>query len=186
VEECWRASRPSLTNMEARAAQTRWWARIARSSLSERGSPRAARACKIPTGRLARSFSWARPVWGKPNWRAPWRPSLFDDETHVVRIDMSEYMEKRQRLSRLLGAPPLCRYEEGRPSTEAVRRARPYSVCFFGRNREGHGDVFNVFLQLLRDGRLTDGQGLARSTSRNTVIIMTSNVGRQAPDERSA
>jgi ATP-dependent Clp protease ATP-binding subunit ClpB len=100
---------------------------------------------------------------------------LFDDETHVVRIDMSEYMEKHS-VSRLLGAPPgYVGYEEGGQLTEAVRR-RPYSVVLFDEIEKAHGDVFNVFLQLLDDGRLTDGQGRTVDF-RNTVIIMTSNVG---------
>jgi ATP-dependent Clp protease ATP-binding subunit ClpA len=100
---------------------------------------------------------------------------LFDDETHVVRIDMSEYMEKHS-VSRLLGAPPgYVGYEEGGQLTEAVRR-RPYSVVLFDEIEKAHGDVFNVFLQLLDDGRLTDGQGRTVDF-RNTVVIMTSNVG---------
>ncbi len=102
---------------------------------------------------------------------------LFDDETHMVRIDMSEYMEKHA-VSRLIGAPPgYVGYDEGGQLTEAVRR-RPYSVVLFDEIEKAHPDVFNVLLQLLDDGRLTDGQGRTVDF-RNTVIIMTSNVGSQ-------
>jgi ATP-dependent Clp protease ATP-binding subunit ClpB len=100
---------------------------------------------------------------------------LFDDETHMVRIDMSEYMEKHS-VSRLIGAPPgYVGYDEGGQLTEAVRR-RPYSVVLFDEIEKAHGDVFNVLLQLLDDGRLTDGQGRTVDF-KNTVILMTSNVG---------
>jgi ATP-dependent Clp protease ATP-binding subunit ClpB len=100
---------------------------------------------------------------------------LFDDETHLVRIDMSEYMEKHA-VSRLIGAPPgYVGYDEGGQLTEAVRR-RPYSVVLFDEIEKAHPDVFNVLLQLLDDGRLTDGQGRTVDF-RNTVVIMTSNVG---------
>ncbi|HEY0711491.1 MAG TPA: AAA family ATPase, partial [Polyangia bacterium] len=100
---------------------------------------------------------------------------LFDDETHMVRIDMSEYMEKHA-VSRLVGAPPgYVGYDEGGQLTEAVRR-RPYSVVLFDEIEKAHPDVFNILLQVLDDGRLTDGQGRTVDF-RNTVIIMTSNVG---------
>jgi ATP-dependent Clp protease ATP-binding subunit ClpB len=100
---------------------------------------------------------------------------LFDDETHLVRIDMSEYMEKHS-VSRLIGAPPgYVGYDEGGQLTEAVRR-RPYSVVLFDEIEKAHSDVFNALLQLLDDGRLTDGQGRTVDF-KNTVIIMTSNVG---------
>ncbi|HEY6476906.1 MAG TPA: ATP-dependent chaperone ClpB [Polyangia bacterium] len=102
---------------------------------------------------------------------------LFDDETHMVRIDMSEYMEKHA-VSRLIGAPPgYVGYDQGGQLTEAVRR-RPYSVILFDEIEKAHPDVFNTLLQLLDDGRLTDGQGRTVDF-RNTVIIMTSNVGSQ-------
>lgn len=100
---------------------------------------------------------------------------LFDDEHAMVRIDMSEYMEKHS-VSRLLGAPPgYVGYEEGGQLTESVRR-RPYSVILFDEIEKAHPDVFNVLLQLLDDGRLTDGQGRTVDF-RNTVVIMTSNLG---------
>ena len=100
---------------------------------------------------------------------------LFDDESAMVRIDMSEFMEKHA-VSRLLGAPPgYVGYDEGGYLTEAVRR-RPYSVILFDEVEKGHPEVFNVLLQLLDDGRLTDGQGRTVDF-KNTIIIMTSNVG---------
>jgi ATP-dependent Clp protease ATP-binding subunit ClpB len=100
---------------------------------------------------------------------------LFDDDSAMVRIDMSEYMEKHA-VSRLIGAPPgYVGYDEGGALTEAVRR-RPYQVVLFDEVEKAHGDVFNVLLQVLDDGRLTDGQGRTVDF-RNTVIILTSNLG---------
>ena len=100
---------------------------------------------------------------------------LFDDENNMVRIDMSEYMEKHT-VARLIGAPPgYVGYEEGGQLTEAVRR-HPYSVILFDEVEKAHTDVFNVLLQILDDGRLTDGHGRTVDF-RNTVVIMTSNVG---------
>ena len=100
---------------------------------------------------------------------------LFDDEANMVRIDMSEYME-RHSVSRLVGAPPgYVGYDEGGQLTEAVRR-RPYRVLLFDEIEKAHPDVFNILLQILEDGRLTDGQGRTVDF-RNTVIIMTSNLG---------
>ncbi len=102
---------------------------------------------------------------------------LFDDEQAMVRIDMSEFMEKHA-VSRLVGAPPgYVGYDEGGFLTEAVRR-RPYSVVLFDEIEKAHPDVFNIFLQILDDGRLTDGQGRTVDF-RNTVLIMTSNLGSQ-------
>ena len=103
--------------------------------------------------------------------------SLFDDERALVRIDMSEYMEKFS-VQRLIGAPPgYVGYDEGGQLTEAVRR-KPYSVILLDEMEKAHPDVFNVLLQVLDDGRLTDGQGRVVSF-KNTIIIMTSNVGSQ-------
>ena len=100
---------------------------------------------------------------------------LFDDERAMIRIDMSEYMEKHT-VARLIGAPPgYVGYDEGGQLTEAVRR-RPYSVVLFDEIEKAHADVFNVLLQLLDDGRLTDGHGRTVDF-RNTVVIMTSNLG---------
>jgi ATP-dependent Clp protease ATP-binding subunit ClpB len=102
---------------------------------------------------------------------------LFDDEQMLLRIDMSEYMEKHA-VSRLLGAPPgYVGYDEGGQLTEAVRR-RPYSVVLFDEIEKAHPDVFNVFLQIMDDGRLTDSQGRTVDF-KNTVLIMTSNIGSQ-------
>ncbi len=114
---------------------------------------------------------------------------LFDDETHMVRIDMSEYMEKHS-VSRLIGAPPgYVGYDEGGQLTEAVRR-RPYAVVLFDEIEKAHGDVWSVLLQLLDDGRLTDGQGRTVDF-KNTVVLMTSNVGShrlvgESPDVEAA
>jgi ATP-dependent Clp protease ATP-binding subunit ClpB len=102
---------------------------------------------------------------------------LFDDERAMIRIDMSEYQEKHT-VSRLIGAPPgYVGYDEGGQLTEAVRR-RPYSVVLFDEIEKAHSEVFNVLLQLLDDGRLTDGQGRTVDF-RNTLVIMTSNLGNQ-------
>jgi ATP-dependent Clp protease ATP-binding subunit ClpB len=107
---------------------------------------------------------------------------LFDDERAMVRIDMSEYMEKHS-VSRLIGAPPgYIGYDEGGQLTEAVRR-RPYSVILMDEVEKAHPDVFNTLLQLLDDGRLTDGHGRTVDFT-NTVLIMTSNLGSEfiSPD----
>lgn len=101
--------------------------------------------------------------------------SLFDDENNMVRIDMSEYMEKYS-VSRLIGAPPgYVGYEEGGQLTEAVRR-KPYSVVLFDEIEKAHPDVFNVLLQVLDDGRITDSQGRTVDF-KNTILILTSNIG---------
>jgi ATP-dependent Clp protease ATP-binding subunit ClpB len=100
---------------------------------------------------------------------------IFDDEKNMIRVDMSEYQE-RHTVARLIGAPPgYVGYEEGGQLTEAVRR-RPYSVILFDEIEKAHGDVFNILLQILDDGRLTDGHGRTVDF-KNTVVIMTSNVG---------
>src|SRR6185312_10905839 len=100
---------------------------------------------------------------------------LFDDERAMVRIDMSEYSEKHS-VARLVGAPPgYVGYEEGGQLTEIVRR-RPYAVVLLDEIEKAHPDVFNVLLQLMDDGRLTDGQGRTVDFT-NTVVIMTSNLG---------
>ncbi|MFP5502954.1 MAG: AAA family ATPase, partial [Candidatus Sericytochromatia bacterium] len=122
-----------------------------------------------PTGvgktELARSLAWF----------------LFDNEQAMVRLDMSEYMEKHA-VSRLVGAPPgYVGYEEGGQLTEAIRR-RPYAVVLFDEIEKAHPDVFNMLLQILDDGRLTDSQGRTVDF-KNTVVIMTSNIGSQAIQE---
>lgn len=104
--------------------------------------------------------------------------SLFDDERNIVRIDMTEYMEKYS-VSRLIGAPPgYVGYEEGGQLTEAVRR-RPYSVVLFDEVEKAHPDVFNILLQVLDDGRITDSQGRTVDF-KNTILILTSNLGSSA------
>ena len=109
---------------------------------------------------------------------------LFDSEDHLIRIDMSEFMEKHS-VARLIGAPPgYVGYEEGGYLTEAVRR-KPYSVILFDEIEKAHPDVFNVLLQVLDDGRLTDGQGRTVDF-RNTVIVMTSNLGSQMIQQMAA
>jgi ATP-dependent Clp protease ATP-binding subunit ClpB len=125
-----------------------------------------------PTG----SFIFLGPTGvGKTETARALAEFLFDDERAMVRLDMSEYMEKHS-VARMIGAPPgYIGYEEGGQLTEAVRR-RPYSVMLFDEIEKAHPDVFNVLLQILDDGRLTDGQGRVVDF-RNTVIIMTSNVG---------
>ena len=101
--------------------------------------------------------------------------NLFDDEKNIVRIDMSEYMEKFS-VSRLIGAPPgYVGYEEGGALTEAVRR-KPYSIVLFDEIEKAHPDVFNILLQILDDGRVTDSQGRTVDF-KNTIIILTSNLG---------
>jgi ATP-dependent Clp protease ATP-binding subunit ClpB len=103
--------------------------------------------------------------------------ALFDDERSMIRLDMSEYMEKHS-VARLIGAPPgYVGYDEGGQLTEAVRR-KPYSVILFDEIEKAHYDVFNILLQILDDGRLTDGKGRTVDM-RNTIIIMTSNIGSQ-------
>ena len=100
---------------------------------------------------------------------------LFDDENAILRMDMSEYMEKHS-VARLIGAPPgYVGYDEGGALTEAVRR-RPYQVLLFDEVEKAHPDVFNILLQVLDDGRLTDGQGRTVDF-KNTIIILTSNLG---------
>ena len=100
---------------------------------------------------------------------------LFDDEAAITRIDMSEYMEKHA-VSRLIGAPPgYVGYDEGGTLTETVRR-RPYQVVLFDEVEKAHPDVFNVLLQVLDDGRMTDGQGRTVNFT-NTIIVLTSNLG---------
>jgi ATP-dependent Clp protease ATP-binding subunit ClpB len=139
---------------------------------------RRARAGLSDPNRPIGSFLFLGPTGvGKTELARSLADFLFDDDTHIVRIDMSEYMEKHA-VSRLIGAPPgYVGYDQGGQLTEAVRR-RPYSVVLFDEIEKAHPDVFNTLLQLLDDGRLTDGQGRTVDF-RNTVVIMTSNVGSQ-------
>ena len=124
------------------------------------------------------SFMFLGPTGvGKTELAKALAEALFDDEKNIVRIDMSEYMEKYS-VSRLIGAPPgYVGYEEGGQLTEAVRR-KPYSVVLFDEIEKAHPDVFNVLLQVLDDGRITDSQGRTVDF-KNTILIMTSNIGAQ-------
>jgi len=137
---------------------------------------RRARAGLQDENRPVGSFLFLGPTGvGKTELARALAEFLFDDENAMVRLDMSEYMEKHS-VSRLIGAPPgYVGYEEGGQLSEAVRR-RPYSVILFDEVEKAHPDVFNVLLQVLDDGRITDGQGRTVDF-RNTVIIMTSNIG---------
>ena len=127
-----------------------------------------------PTGRSARSCSSGPPVWARPKLAKALAEFMFDDEAAMVRLDMSEYMEKFA-VSRLVRAPPgYVGYDEGGQLTEAVRR-RPYAVVLLDEIEKAHPDVFNILLQVLDDGRLTDGQGRTVDFT-NTVLIMTSNL----------
>jgi ATP-dependent Clp protease ATP-binding subunit ClpB len=137
---------------------------------------RRARAGLQDPNRPIGSFMFLGPTGvGKTELTKALAEFLFDDENALVRIDMSEYMEKHS-VARLIGAPPgYVGYEEGGALTEAVRR-RPYQVVLFDEIEKAHPDVFNVLLQVLDDGRLTDGQGRTVDF-RNTLIIMTSNLG---------
>ncbi len=137
---------------------------------------RRARAGLQDPNRPIGSFMFLGPTGvGKTELSRALAAFLFDDEQAMVRIDMSEYMEKHS-VARLIGAPPgYVGYEEGGALTEAVRR-RPYQVVLFDEIEKAHPDVFNVLLQVLDDGRLTDGQGRTVDF-RNTLIIMTSNLG---------
>ena len=132
---------------------------------------------KDPTKPIG-SFLFLGPTGvGKTELAKALAEALFDDENNMVRIDMSEYMEKHS-VSRLIGAPPgYVGYDEGGQLTEAVRR-KPYSVVLFDEVEKAHPDVFNVLLQVLDDGRITDSTGKTVDF-KNTILIMTSNIGSQ-------
>ncbi len=136
------------------------------------------RAGLADPNRPTASFIFLGPTGvGKTELAKALAKTLFDSEEALVRIDMSEYMEKHS-VSRLVGAPPgYVGYEEGGQLTEAIRR-RPYSVILFDEIEKAHGDVFNIMLQILDDGRLTDSQGRTVDF-KNSIIIMTSNIGSQ-------
>ena len=121
------------------------------------------------------SYSLGPTGVGKTELAKALAESLFDNEQNIVRIDMSEYMEKHS-VARLIGAPPgYVGYEEGGQLTEAVRR-KPYSVVLFDEIEKAHPDVFNILLQVLDDGRITDSKGKTVDF-KNTILIMTSNIG---------
>ena len=154
------------------------WARKTRSRVSA-SAIRRNRAGLSDPNRPIGSFIFLGPTGvGKTELARALAEFLFDDERAMIRLDMSEYMEKHS-VSRMIGAPPgYVGYEEGGQFTEQVRR-RPYSVVLFDEIEKAHPDVFNVLLQVLEDGRLTDGKG-RKVDFRNTVLIMTSNVGSAA------
>jgi ATP-dependent Clp protease ATP-binding subunit ClpB len=145
---------------------------------------RRSRAGIQEAGRPIGSFIFLGPTGvGKTELARALAEFLFDDEKAMVRLDMSEYMEKHT-VSRLIGAPPgYVGYEEGGQLTEAVKR-RPYSIVLLDEIEKAHPDVFNVLLQILEDGRLTDGQGRTVDF-KNTLVIMTSNLGSQVIKELS-
>ena len=172
--------RSKLTHMEERLRQRVIGQKNAITAVSN--AVRRARAGLQDENRPIGSFLFLGPTGvGKTELSKALAEFLFDDENAMTRIDMSEYMEKHA-VSRLIGAPPgYVGYEEGGQLTEAVRR-RPYSVVLFDEVEKAHPDVFNTLLQVLDDGRITDGQGRTVDF-RNTVIIMTSNIGSAAIQE---
>ncbi len=168
--------RSKLVNMEARLGERVIGQKDAITAVAS--AVRRARAGLQDENRPLGSFLFLGPTGvGKTELARALAEFLFDDETAMTRIDMSEYMEKHS-VSRLIGAPPgYVGYEEGGQLSETVRR-RPYSVVLFDEVEKAHPDVFNVLLQVLDDGRITDGQGRTVDF-KNTVLIMTSNLGSQ-------
>jgi ATP-dependent Clp protease ATP-binding subunit ClpB len=168
--------REKLVKMESRLGQRVIGQRPAVDAISN--AVRRARAGLQDEDRPIGSFLFLGPTGvGKTELSKALAEFLFDDEGAMVRVDMSEYMEKHA-VSRLIGAPPgYVGYEEGGQLSEHVRR-KPYSVVLFDEIEKAHPDVFNVLLQVLDDGRITDGQGRTVDF-RNTVLIMTSNIGSQ-------
>ncbi len=166
--------RQKLVKMEERLAQRVIGQKAALKAVSD--AVRRARSGLQDPNRPIGSFIFLGPTGvGKTETARALAEFLFDDENAIVRIDMSEYMEKHT-VARLIGAPPgYVGYEEGGQLSEAVRR-RPYSVVLFDEIEKAHHDVFNVLLQVLDDGRLTDGQGRTVDF-KNTIVIMTSNLG---------
>jgi ATP-dependent Clp protease ATP-binding subunit ClpB len=163
-----------LLRMEERLSQRVIGQDEAKAAVAE--AVRRARAGLAPEGRPLGSFLFLGPTGvGKTEMARALAEFLFDDENAMVRLDMSEYGE-RHSVARMIGAPPgYVGYEEGGALTEAVRR-KPYTVVLLDEIEKAHPEVFNIFLQILDDGRLTDGQGRVVSFA-NTVIIMTSNLG---------
>jgi len=174
VDKMLEGEREKLLNMEVELAKRVVGQREAVTAVST--AVRRARAGLQDPNRPIGSFIFLGPTGvGKTELTKALANFLFDDETAMVRLDMSEYMEKHS-VSRLIGAPPgYVGYEEGGALTEAVRR-RPYQVVLFDEIEKAHPDVFNILLQVLDDGRLTDGQGRTVDF-KNTLIIMTSNLG---------
>ena len=186
VDKMLEGEREKLLQMEAILAKSVIGQDAAVAAVS--AAVRRARAGLQDPDRPLGSFLFLGPTGvGKTELTKSLATFLFDDPSAMVRIDMSEFMEKHS-VARLIGAPPgYVGYEEGGVLTEAVRR-RPYQVILFDEVEKAHGDVFNVLLQVLDDGRLTDGQGRTVDFT-NTLIILTSNLGSQLianlPDEQS-
>ena len=170
------SEREKLLDMESYLAKRVVGQAEAVSAVSD--AVRRARAGLKDPARPIGSFIFLGPTGvGKTELTKALAEFMFEDDSAITRIDMSEYMEKHS-VSRLIGAPPgYVGYDEGGALTEAVRR-RPYQVILFDEIEKAHGDVFNVLLQVLDDGRLTDGQGRTVDF-KNTLIIMTSNIGAQ-------
>jgi ATP-dependent Clp protease ATP-binding subunit ClpB len=176
VDKMLAGEREKLLNMEAQLGRRVIGQQTAVQAVSR--AIRRARAGLQDPNRPMGSFLFLGPTGvGKTELTKSLAEFLFDDAAAMVRIDMSEFMEKHS-VARLIGAPPgYVGYEEGGVLTEAVRR-RPYQVILFDEVEKAHGDVFNVLLQVLDDGRLTDGQGRTVDFT-NTIIILTSNLGSQ-------
>ena len=176
VEKMLEGERDKLLNMEAALAARVVGQEKAVAAVSD--AVRRARAGLKDPARPIGSFLFLGPTGvGKTELTKALAAFMFDDDSAITRMDMSEYMEKHS-VARLIGAPPgYVGYDEGGALTEAVRR-RPYQVVLFDEVEKAHPDVFNVLLQVLDDGRLTDGQGRTVDF-RNTLIIMTSNIGAQ-------
>jgi ATP-dependent Clp protease ATP-binding subunit ClpB len=183
VSKMLESERERLTRLEAELSQRVIGQEAAVTAVAN--AVRRSRAGLQEVNRPTGSFIFLGPTGvGKTETARALAEFLFDDERAMVRLDMSEYMEKHS-VARMIGAPPgYVGYEEGGQLTEAVRR-RPYSVVLFDEIEKAHPDVFNVLLQILDDGRLTDSQGRLVDF-RNTVIIMTSNIGSQIIVEAGA
>ena len=150
---------------------------VRRKQLRKLPTPCGVPAPEFPTltGLSARSCFWGRPASGKPSLRRALAEYMFDDEKSLIRMDMSEYME-RHTVSKFIGSPPgYVGYEEGGQLTEMIRH-RPYALVLFDEIEKAHPEVFNILLQILDNGRLTDAKG-RYVNFKNTIIIMTSNVG---------
>ena len=176
LEAAWRA-RCRSSSASRRSCTIAWSARTRPCARWPTRSSAPGPASRTPSAPSARFLFLGPTGVGKTELARALAATLFDDEDNMVRLDMSEYMEKHT-VARLIGAPPgYVGYDEGGQLTEAVRR-KPYSVVLLDEIEKAHPDVFNVLLQVLDDGRLTDGQGRTVNF-KNTVIIMTSNIGSQ-------